>query len=212
MKFILFIIQFVLVTHIAFGQEMSVDVAVKINNLDTVIEGQNLVVGSEGQIAIKKYNIGDMAHGGIIFYIDPTGNHGLVADTADLTNGIIWRNQSTIRTNAVSQNIGGGKINTILISSLQIPEDPNEDFAALICLKLDKGNYGDWFLPSSDELMLLYNNLHQAGLGNFPFPNLSYWSSSEVDQNHALYLNFSTGAIESGTKDILLAVRPVRSF
>ena len=36
---------------------------------------------------ITSYRVGDLAQGGIVFYVDETGQHGLVAALEDLTEG-----------------------------------------------------------------------------------------------------------------------------
>ena len=59
--------------------------------MDTVTDiTANVVRQSDGTLALRQYKIGDIAQGGIIFYIDESGEHGLAADTVDLSTGIRW--------------------------------------------------------------------------------------------------------------------------
>ena len=52
--------------------------------------------------------------------------------------------------------------------------------------------YSDWFLPSLDELQLMYDNLHVFTVGGFA--NLSYWSSTEYEVDPSAYLiDFADG-------------------
>ena len=56
---------------------------------------------------------------------------------------------------------------------------------------LVSGGKDDWFLPSNDELDLMYDNLHLQGVGGFAATN--YWGSEKgVLRAWALY--FPTGA------------------
>ena len=61
-----------------------------------------------------------------------------------------------------------------------------------------------WYLPSQDELKLMYDNLKTLGVGNFrttgSAPNEpKYWSSTcAVEGDHAFFVNFSNGG-KSGT-------------
>ena len=43
----------------------------------------NVVRRADGTLALRRYEIGDIAHGGIVFWVDETGEHGLVAATVD---------------------------------------------------------------------------------------------------------------------------------
>lgn len=51
--------------------------------------------------------------------------------------------------------------------------------------------YTDWFLPSEDELELIYKNLYLNNPGNFTDSN--YWSSSEIDADNISTIVFKTG-------------------
>ncbi|HYK45764.1 MAG TPA: hypothetical protein VEV83_11380, partial [Parafilimonas sp.] len=55
--------------------------------------------------------IGQHYAGGVIFYIDSTGQHGLIADTADFRKLPWWNGRYTI-TGATKTGIGSGKSNT----------------------------------------------------------------------------------------------------
>jgi hypothetical protein len=68
----------------------------------------------------------------------------------------------------------------------------------------------DWWLGSIGEMMLMYTNLRQAGVGGFS-PD-GYWSSSESDVSLAWYQNFYLGTQPNDSKDSTYYVRPVRAF
>lgn len=72
----------------------------------------------------------------------------------------------------------------------------NGTVSALTALLLDQNSpevNPDWFLPSIEELLKLYENLHAEGLGNFV--NDIYWSSTQSSESHAIALDFSTGEV-----------------
>ena len=84
------------------------------------------------------------------------------------------------------------------------------DTAADICVNLSLGGYSDWFLPSKDELNLMYENLKLHGVGDFAGTN--YWSSSEFDASHAWFQYFYDGNQQLNYKINPLRVRAVRAF
>ena len=51
--------------------------------------------------------------------------------------------------------------------------------------------YKDWFLPSKDELNLVYENLYLKSLGSFS--DSKYWTSSQIDANTVETIDFKTG-------------------
>jgi hypothetical protein len=108
--------------------------------------------------------------------------------------------------------IGSGKRNTrIVVEALAaIPETGK---AAQICDNLVTGGKDDWFLPSIDELFLMYENLHAEGLGNFKaspaLPN--YYSSSQHNSSAAKSVDYySNGTKETTTKENDSAVSTAR--
>ncbi len=82
--------------------------------------------------------------------------------------------------------------------------------AAKICSDIVINGYDDWFLPSKDELNLMYVNLKEQGLGGF-VDNM-YWSSSEWSAQYAWLQYFSNGAQYYARKYYAYCVRPVRAF
>ena len=83
------------------------------------------------------------------------------------------------------------------------------------------GGFDDWYLPSKEELRLVYRTLGTATprLGNFG--KSFYWTSSEYDLNNAWTVNFKDGqefdrekwlVPNSDTGMKAIRTRPIRSF
>ncbi len=149
-----------------------------------VTAGSNITVTGTGTEAdpyivnAATYEIGDLAHGGIVFYVEPCGTKGLVAATTDQSTGIKWRGGSTnYATMARGRELYAGKMNTSIIIAVHSAKDDFDNHAALVAANYRGGDFGDWYLPSREELLLMYNNLHTQSLGGFS--NEWYWSSSE---------------------------------
>jgi hypothetical protein len=82
--------------------------------------------------------------------------------------------------------------------------------AAQLCANLDFGGYKDWFLPSKDELNVMYQNLKRKGLGSFS--GSYYWSSSQGNTNYSWDQNFSSGDQNYYAKNNTNSVRAVRAL
>jgi hypothetical protein len=149
--------------------------------------------------------IGQSYQGGIIAYIDSTGQHGLIAATADQSEGIQWWNGTNIVTGATGTAIGTGLTNTNAIIAAQ----GSGSYAASIARAYNGGGYTDWFLPSKDELNQLYVN--RVAIGGFNDSNY-YWSSTEYDNNFAWNQYFFNGSQSYGSKYYPNYVRAVRAF
>jgi len=109
--------------------------------------------------------------------------------------------------------IGTGASNTDKIVSEygnNEPYDGRSDYAAKICADLECGGYGDWFLPSKDDLNLMYENLRLHGVGGFAHDY--YWSSSEDDDTYAWKQDFDGGWQRGSSKKNYERVRAVRAF
>ena len=148
--------------------------------------------------------IGNSYQGGVIFWLDATGQHGLIAATADQSTSIQWYNGTYTVTNAVRDGIGAGKFNTERI----IVDQGTGAYAAQICANYQGGNYGDWYLPSKYELNLLY--LQKGLVGGFA--SAYYWSSTEYNISYAWEQRFDDGSQGYFYKANTFYVRAVRAF
>ncbi len=153
---------------------------------------------------IISLEIGYSYAGGIIFYLDGMGG-GLVCAPTDQSDGEEWGCFGyEIGTDT---GIGTGAANTVAIVS----GCGQSNIAAETCYYLVLNGYDDWFLPSKDELNLMYFNLHLAGIGSFN--SAYYWSSSEYSYNESWGTNFIiNGQFLIEDKWHSLAVRAVRAF
>ena len=86
------------------------------------------------------YEIGDFAEGGIVFYIDETSNHGLVAALNDIQDSLQWGCYSEFVGGAVAYSIGTGYQNTLAI----IYECSELPIAASEALAYESDGYDDW--------------------------------------------------------------------
>jgi hypothetical protein len=82
--------------------------------------------------------------------------------------------------------------------------------AADLCANLSLDGYTDWFLPSKDELNLMYENLKFFGVGGFA--DNHYWSSSEDNANSVWVQSFFDGDQYNISKFNTSRVRAVRAF
>lgn len=172
---------------------------------------------------VNTYSIGDFAQGGIVFWVDETGQHGLVAAKEDQSTGVRWYAGTFGRTQAKGNGIFSGKANTSIIIAAQVAiGDDNATYAARICheLQVTEGDitYSDWYLPSAIELNLMFQNrvtinavAGANGSSSF-FSNSGYWSSTEFASNGAIAQAFIDGSSGGLLKSVSSLVRAVRSF
>ncbi len=154
--------------------------------------------------------IGQNYAGGLVFYIDSTGNHGLVCTPTNLGNYQWGCNGTSI---ATSTAFGTGASNTAAIAAFCA----QANISAKICDALSLGGYSDWFLPSRDEAYLMYTNLHLVGLGGFSVSpgcgsTCSYATSSENSPTGSIGVDFLNGSYANPAKNQANYVRAVRAF
>jgi len=154
------------------------------------------------------FAIGDHYGGGIIFYIDTTNIHGMIADDADL-GAIRWNSADFIYVGAKATAIGKGKRNTKKIVAAM---GTSVSYAALLCDQSTKNGYTDWYLPSKDELNELYKQRDVIGGFQSGVNGSYYWSSTEAANYKARCQFFYNGIQTVNLQYQTLNVRAVRNF
>lgn len=172
------------------------------------------------------YSIGDAGPaGGLVFYDKGFYSDGwryLEAAPSDIGSFVFGYYRPDKENNNVvgtSLAVGSGKYNTErLVKHMDMDgkaysassgEDVRE-YAARKCLDYEHGGYDDWYLPSKEELNLMYENLHKNGLGSFA--NNVYWSSSGYDDYWACEQRFDNGYRYDYHRYYDFRVRPIRAF
>jgi hypothetical protein len=186
---------------------------------DNIVSLQEYIIQLEDSIEVTNaYHIGDLAEGGIIFYIDETGQHGLVAAMEDIQGTYVWGCAGTSVNGADDISIGTGYQNTMDIVCHGCETENVGITAAQAALNAEINGYNDWYLPSIDELIEMYNTIGYGGSeGNVgSFEHDFYNSSSEhppyAQYTGGFYLEFIGGASAGSSQNPSYWVRVIRSF
>ena len=164
------------------------------------------------------YSIGDIVNGGVVFWLDSTGQHGLVAAFSDVATSVQWGCNGTDLPNVRNVPYNGGnplgfgaEIGDGFITTNDILQDCPTAPAALAARSLG----AQWFLPSAKELNQMYiNKTTLEGVSGFNGFSDYYWSSTEFNVNSAWLQDFNNGDQYYGTKSFTGTrnVRAVRAF
>lgn len=169
------------------------------------------------------YEPGDFAQGGIVFWVDDSGEHGLVCDKHDIGVGPRWYLGTYGNTYATGDGPFSGEMNTMLMIAGQMAiGNDGAGNAATYCTDLEVtqggASYADWYLPSKDELARMYqnrvliNSVAQANGGSAFSTTDAYWSSTEYSNTDAYIQSFGTGVSSHVNKSGFFSVRPIRAF
>jgi len=149
------------------------------------------------------FYLGQDTLGGIVFYIylDANGNqHGLIVSKTETTAQ--W--QSTTSTTNATRSWDGVYNMNLMINS------PAKTWVTSLG--------ADWYLPSIDELSLLWHNRFHANKGlndagaTLLSNTASCWSSTEYSASIAFIFNFNLGNTSNDYKANTYSVRAVRAF
>jgi len=134
-----------------------------------ILTRNNPRTGKEGT-KVARYNVGDKFGGGIIIFVDDTGEHGLITAPNDQSNRAEWGCNGIL--------VGASNLTDGMTNTKKIVDRCGRRTAARMCDTLTIGGFTDWYLPSQYELNLIYQNAIAIG-------NLSsgvYCSSTEYSQ------------------------------
>jgi len=178
-----------------------------------LVAGSNVTIIGNGTIAnpyvinseppANKFYIGQDTLGGIVFhiYLDANGDQrGFIVSKTEAT--LQWQN-TTSQTSANRSE--DGVYNTNLMTN-----SPAKNWVTSLG--------ADWYLPSVDELTLLWQNRYHVNrtaraIGStLVNPLSSYWSSLEGNPTHAYNFNFSETTLVLVSKTNNGRVRAVRAF
>lgn len=206
-------------------------------NIDREIEFTDTeirIINGQKDITLKKYcetaivyEVGDTGPaGGIVFYDKGSYSEGwryIETSLVDLSQSEWGCSGSQVQSISKSE-IGTGLFNSAAIvyhhddltNYYAVPAicnaSNNGTVAAKKAFQYNVNDYKDWFLPSENELQLMYQNLHTDNLGNYT--NSLYWSSTEIDGTKAKAIDFSNGSTVAAEKipSVVINTRVIRYF
>jgi len=164
--------------------------------------------------------IGEAFGGGVIFHLwkDAQGvEHGLIVDKTDLSTSQVWSNINQTLIGPSAQSSWDGLSNSNAI----VGQAGHTSSASKLCLNSTNGGQSDWYLPSIDELSLLWHsrfnvNKSLSAIGGAKvLPNSAYyWSSTEHGGSNAWFFAFNYGDADFSaiSKGSAVYVRAVRAF
>lgn len=190
------------------------------NKQDQLSAGANISIAGNVISAVNTgftHYIGEQFGGGIIFHLwkDSSGiEHGLIVDGVDLDQFSIWSDAGPLVFGPRSTWDGLSNSNYI------IAEAGHTNSAALECLNSTNNGQSDWYLPSVDEMSLLWQNRFNVNksISTLGLPDplnafSQYWTSTFDLSLGMYYYDFANGscAITINNLDTKY-VRAIRAF
>jgi len=165
-------------------------------------------------VSSSTHYVGEVYGGGVVFYVDHTGEHGLIVSLDDISTSAPW-GQDGSSTNATSTWNGAA-------NSTTITTEATAGNAVLLAQAHNGGGNSDWYLPAIDELNVLYNTRIEVNktlstaTGASEIGQNYYWSSTEygnwIGTRYAWYYRFDNSYTGNNSGDNLYWVRAVRAF
>lgn len=166
--------------------------------------------------------IGEKFGGGVIFHLyrDSTGvEHGLILAPNDISISTAWDSTASCLAGTCvnvryAESTWNGAANTAAILN-----DVSSPFtAASQCANYSSGGFNDWYMPSLQELNMIWNNLFDVNRTMESMPGAEtmrfavYWSSTEIDAIGAWMFSFMTGQSSYWDKIETYHLRAIRKF
>ena len=160
---------------------------------------------SEPSTSVESHYVGEFFGGGIVFYVDDEGKHGIITTIIDKNTRKQYKSETFILTSAVRDGIAAGKFNTDRLNETIGTESTDDQVGE----NFRDANLGDWHLPTRYDLIKLYRN--RAVIGGYTEFALG-WKSTEVSSVNEWYRSFITGGEFSNGKDDGVYIRVIRKF
>ena len=168
----------------------------------------------------KVYPIGSTGPGGGIVFYDAgsTLSWGRYLEAATSSTSPSWSDSTTafsgvtnVEVTGLSKGIGQGRTNT----SAFYTQSSTANRAVSKTWTFTGGGFDStvdsstgWFLPSTDEMSLLYNERNTVG----GFTNQGYWTSNNSSATQCFVINFGNGNENIEGKSSSLYSRAIRAF
>lgn len=164
----------------------------------------------------RKYKVGDTGPaGGIIFYVNPNAKADkwtyLEVGKSDVSDqgSYEFKWGATGEECGTGEKTGDGLDNTRKLSG---KGSSYQAASAVYGKDLYDNKYKDWFIPSKEEIKLLYESIKSGELDYKSFSADYYWTSSEGGDSSAWKMNLITGILGNDFRANNGRVRPVRRF
>ena len=186
------------------------------------LDGQNGVDGLPGTDGVSPpvHAIGDQYQGGIIFWVDADGQHGLIAAKADLGAGVSWSDANVASayqynyTGTTGDGIYAGIANTTKIVAQQNALSTQASIAnsSLLTLVASAAQIADDYSIQEDGVLACTGAVSETCYGDWYLPSkfelnllyaqksvvggfadFFYWSSTEYDSGFAWDQDFYDG-------------------
>jgi hypothetical protein len=175
----------------------------------------------------KPHFVGELIGGGIVFYVEDNGKHGLIASLKDIMTNTPWAAKQeptkpfpskptygiNVTTRTFSSDIDG------LYNTKMIIQSGYAKSAAWYCSIYSSDSNHDWYLPSIDELKKLIasksiidpilNGIKAKGAEGL---SDKYWSSTNTDIQPTGTWAYNTAFKLANMHDNFLNVRAIRKF
>ena len=175
--------------------------------------------GTTQPSAFTRY-IGESFGGGVVFSVwkDGSGNeHGLIVSLKNQSDSAQWSNVHNAKVGSSAQSAFDGLGNTNAV----IAQQGHFESAAQLCKQHTSGGFTDWYLPTQQELGMLWVNVPAVNAtlrkitGAVPLGNEGYWSSVEDPTPNVNLVGktyFGSGAPTGELKSARYCVRAIRQF
>ncbi len=155
------------------------------------------------------FQVGEYFGGGVIVFVDSTGDHGLIAGLDDLSSNTTYESGGSFELTSLDSTDGAG--NTALLVASAVTYE-----AADLCNAYAGGGFTDWYLPAVYELQIMAQS-NYIMKGDALALDVEYWSSTMQNAGGNGFSSFTVqgnvGFIQTNVHGATtVRTRPMRAF